>query len=330
MNIRIARRLAAWLKQASSAKKDLMFRLSVLEGAAGLPQSKWGSWSLNPSRGLREATDAFSGTSLDPTWLTRSDTKFYDGLLDKVEAVLRSSKIQDVTDLTPTDIVNDGLFGLNRYGKLTRKPIPPDVGAKLADGIKSGSETPKTALKMARYFYQNKAVDEIKAYRRRADRYRQDVSGEGAVEDRGIADVDPEAHERSKLQLFADLFYDDSHPLGRKIQGWVRDYLEKQRGAKYLLHWFEESLKKGEPVEYRQVAEDLGVRPEGLGKYFSPIFGNIRKGTTGKLYEDFWKSSVARELEDEVEEMQQRLRQASKQKRVAKIARCWIRRLARA
>jgi len=274
-----------WAKRASDATLDLMFRLSMLEGAAGVTP---GSWSDNPSRGLDQATDHYSVSDVDPDWLSTRDQGVYRYLLRMTQAILRSSGLEGVSDLSADEILINAYMGLARSGG-TKKRVLYEAGKALAAGINSGVESPmKAAGGKAKVYIRNKALDEIKTYRRKRDRYRIDIGEEGSVEDRGIRDE--RIWDKSRGEYFTQVLFDPSDRLGQQIRRWVRDFLGKVRGSKYLQAWFDMSLEARRPVSQRDVANVFGVAPTGLGRYFKPGLK--------KLQDAFWRTDYAELLED--------------------------------
>lgn len=282
-----------WARKASNALMDQMFRYSVLEGVAGLPEGSWGKWSDNPRNAERKMADFLaSNPNINPAWLGSSNTGFYQTILENIERTLQRSGLTDVTELGPEEILNNGYLGLGRFTG-TRKRLLPGVGKSLASEILGGS-SPRSAVGMASKWFTNMALNEIKAYRRSLDTHRIDYSGEGETGDRGIADK--KVWEKNRSEWFAQLMFNPSDPLGRKIIKWVYTYLGKQKGAPYLQKWFEMSLHQKRPVKQSEVAQEFGMQPTGLGRYFPPVLGS--RGRPGKLQVDFWRSDLAEELFD--------------------------------
>lgn len=274
-----------WVKRASDALLDLMFRLSMLEGAAEVSP---GRWSDNPNRGIKQASDHFSGTRLDPSWLTKDDTGLYGRLLSLAESLMRSSGVEGVAELAPDEVLINAYMGLRRGGGGRKTRLLYEAGKSLGDKIPSGQETPRSAYNKASRFIKNKVLDEIKIYQRDKARHRLDYGDEGETGDRGIADKG--LWEKSKGEFFSRTLLDPSDRLGERIRRWIRDFFSKQKGSKYLLSWLDQSLKKGRPATQVEVAEEFGIAATGLGRYFKPALS--------KLESAFWRSSLADELED--------------------------------
>lgn len=274
-----------WTKRASDAVFDLMFRLSILEGAAGVAP---GSWSDHPNRGLVKAMDTYGGAGLDDAWLSRKDQGVYRYLLKMAASTLRSSGIEGVSELGADEILTNSFLGLGRKSG-SKKRVLYAVGKSLSDKIWEGEETPmEVAVGKAKSYIRNSVLNEIKTYRRRLDRMRIEMGEEDTAGDRGIRDE--KIWNKSKGQYFADVMFDPSDRLGQTIQAWVKNFLSKQKGSKYLLTWFDKSLEAHKPVTQRVVAEDYGVAPTGLGRYFKPALR--------KLQAAFWKTDFAEQLED--------------------------------
>lgn len=275
-----------WVRRASAATFDLMFRLSVLEGAAGATP---GSWSDNPKRGLAQAQDALSETNVDPSWLSKNDQGFYQFLFNFVDSMLHRSGVGGLVDLAADEILTNSLLGLARSGG-SKQRVLYAVGKSLSDKILSGKESPmQVAAGKAKHYLKNKALDEITTVRRRKDIHRIDMGEEeGFSGDRGIKDE--RLWETTKDKYFTEVLLDPRHPLGKEIRKWARGFLSNLPGGKYLQAWFDMSLQAGRPVPQRDVAQEFGVAPTGLGRYFRPGLK--------KFQDAFWNTRYADKLED--------------------------------
>lgn len=304
----VARIAYKWAKRASSDKLDLMVRLSMLEGAAGVTP---GSWSDNPSQGLNKAVDHFAGSSLDPTWLSKQSQGVYNHLLRSAQSILRSSRVEGVTDLSAEEVLTSALMGMGR-SEGTKKRVFYEAGKGMAHGILTGAESPMQATRgKANTYLRNSVLTEIKTYRRREDVYRLDTDDEMSVGDRGIRDE--HLWEKSKGQFFSDVMFDPNDHLGQSIQRWVRNFLGRQKGDKYLLTWFDKSLAAREPISQVDVAKEFGIAPTGLGRYFKPALK--------ALQDAFWRTDFAKQLEDRFFEEGGRV---ATDRRAARLAVRWM------
>jgi hypothetical protein len=308
-HLRVARVAYRWVRGTSQNEMDLMYRLSMLEGVAGVRE---GSWSDDPGQGISKALDTFSQDEVDPAWLSKSNQGVYTTLLRHATSMMRRSGVVDVAERSPTDVLGDLYFGFGPTGSRIDR-LFPQIGAKLEDGIRSGDVSPRDATGKAKKYVGNKVLNEIRDYKRSKDRYRQDMSGEGAVGDRGIADKG--LWEKSKGEWFARLLLDPSDPLGKKIIFWAHKFLAKQPGGKYLTYWLEESLRQGKPITQVDVAKHFDMASGGLGRYFKP--------GRSKMQDNFWRSPLADELYD-------RFVEEGGKRRAARLARLWLLRTAAA
>jgi hypothetical protein len=79
---------ARWvIGSVDNADYDIMARLQLLEGATGSVTlgKNAGTWWKKGRRGLKDATDAYVGTDLDPSWLSTQNT----GMIGKVLGMIR-------------------------------------------------------------------------------------------------------------------------------------------------------------------------------------------------------------------------------------------------
>ena len=94
-----------WLKKASDEDFDVLARLQVLEGAAGL---RAGAWSNRGRAGLRQAMGHFEGSPLDPNWFARQ-SGMYRLLKATAQRILSTSR---VTNVDADDLLQNALAGL--------------------------------------------------------------------------------------------------------------------------------------------------------------------------------------------------------------------------
>lgn len=121
--------LAAW-------SMDQLARLSLLEGAAGVPP---GTWLRQKSRGFGAALDHF-GPNLAGGWTAPTDQGVYDKALAVASRVLR-----DVARVDANDLLQDLVIGSARSGGPARHRLFYSVGSalrKYENDLGQGAITP--------------------------------------------------------------------------------------------------------------------------------------------------------------------------------------------
>jgi len=154
-------KVASRYLQGNFAKQlDELARCQALEGAAGV---KMGVWSRNPRRGLKKAREELP--QVDESWFQPS--RMYSDCLSMVNKV-----IGNATALDPSGIMNDGMMGLWGDGKTQTdtSAIFWSVGTHKSKGILNGKETVAKAAAVAVQYSRNRAIRDLKGYRRQQKR----------------------------------------------------------------------------------------------------------------------------------------------------------------
>lgn len=223
--LRLAARYIAG--NVDNAEYDLIARLQLLEGAAGLaaPGPNAGTWWKMGRRGLRKARDHFAGTDIDPSWLSEGKT----GLIGKTYAmVLREFRSwgggsADAPASSPEDIVQNGIMGLTKSGDASSSsgPLFLYFGAKnkgtLGKNIPEGNVTPsQIAGAVAKYF-----VGKVKDEFREGDKTKRRAPTE--TETGGsIFDMLESGGRQIRLEEFVVAELQKKSPLGRKLEAQMR------------------------------------------------------------------------------------------------------------
>jgi len=114
--------LAASVGKVAAWNMDMLARLSVLEGAAGVSP---GTWLRKKAAGFGAALDYF-GPKLPAAWTTTQDQGLYNKALATATRALRSAQGTDATDL-----VQDMVSGSNTSSGPARTRVFYSVGAAL-------------------------------------------------------------------------------------------------------------------------------------------------------------------------------------------------------
>lgn len=131
-----SRFLAAAMKHLAAWDMDMLARLSILEGAAGVPP---GTWLRQKSRGFGSALDHF-GPKLSAAWTTSRSQGVYDRAVAAATRMLSRSSGAD-----PMDLVQDMVSGSTSSTGSARHRLFYSVGNALRkdeSGLTSGDVTP--------------------------------------------------------------------------------------------------------------------------------------------------------------------------------------------
>ena len=112
----------ALLNHLGAWSTDMLARLSVLEGAAGVAP---GTWLVKRERGFGDALNHF-GPNLAPAWTSATD----QGVYDKAVSAARRS-LQDVSSMDADDLVQEMMLGSNSAASPRRSRLFYSVGEQL-------------------------------------------------------------------------------------------------------------------------------------------------------------------------------------------------------
>jgi hypothetical protein len=156
----LAKLVVAFLvREGKTISLDLLARISVLEGIAGV---KPGTWMRNvvPEK---EIVEVF-GPGVRETWLSPRDSGLVVAVRRSLEPLLRN------TTTTADDILQPAIVGLGASGKVSRMPLFYGVGK--APGftvakVMSGQLEPRDMLPVAKSYARRRAIDVLRAQARR-------------------------------------------------------------------------------------------------------------------------------------------------------------------
>ena len=268
--IRVAVR---WLAAGLSDDYDIMLRLQVLEGAAGVPVDSW--WRKG-RRGLRAASDALASSGIKPEWLAANNS----GLMGVVERTLQGAIRSYGVPWEPGDIIANALMGLkvdaSREGRTTRPAY--EAGVRLSKGILEGRETPQMAAKgTLGAFLARKVTNEAK-------RFKGDPLPEG--EEGESLDISEDAPTRSPADFMAGLIFRNyGDPISQQVRAlmkkvWSSPEAVKGKYSEPMLLWLEEA-EKGNMLGSGGVAKLLGKSKSNISQ------GAWKRGWVA-FFDAFW------------------------------------------
>ena len=240
-----------WLKVASRTENDVVARLQVLEGAAGV---RFGTWANLGFRGLEEA-QAHMGNTVKPMWFSRRDMGLYGILVSAAQKVI--SSYSTWTQQTPEDIMQNVLGGFNLDGSVTNKKLLPSVGKQLSRKILTGVETPASVGGgLASTLVERKTLNEVKRHRKQDN---PDDSGAVTVQDMG-----------RRPQEFPDFILgllQERQGIGNKTYSFILQYWRSRAGKAlpYLEAWLE-NIRKGLPLSNLELANQFAITFQTFGR----------------------------------------------------------------
>jgi hypothetical protein len=297
--LRVARR---WLQQkvgktALPVKDmDMLLRLQILEGAAGVGQPKRGGlWTrMSARRGLAKAKAFFedAGVRLDPAWYSSRDEDVFQHLWDSASAFKRKNSIQR---FSVDDIVQMLMGGIGFTSEQTDWVVPYGVGQSQAADIKSGKETPKTIVS----FLINAAIKRLRSVgtvdsaRSKKDRERAEEMGgstTGPVGDdgedqsagRGVGRPTSERdeYEADESQIVLNALMLPGDALGRKLREVGKAiWNPRRRKGQVMLEWLRRVMNpsKDAPASVTSIGEALGMSTPETSKMLKGGFEDLRK-----------------------------------------------------
>lgn len=244
--MRVAER---WLL-ADHPGMDLIARLQVLEGVAGV--KPW-TWAQNPKQGLKKALAHFAeqGGTINPAWFSEGNT----GMVRVMESIARAITKDKVTDKSPETVVSDVIMGMKADGELVPVPSLVDLGGKNQGAILSGKETPSSfgggvGSKQVR----DRATDQLRKYNR-------DVSRKGPQvrDDEETGQIeDPSYTNRQDFvdYLISKLMVGDAQ--GRALQRIMESAAKDEREKVIVDAFLNEARKSEGHRSVGQLKKDIG------------------------------------------------------------------------
>lgn len=262
MRLRVALR---WLQAKQNVQYDMMLRLQVLEGAAGVPPRTW--WEKGP-RGLAMAKAHFEEkgeTGINPSWFVPQDSRAFEVLEAQLKGVAKGV-------VQPLDVIHSALFGIPLDPSVTKqnKIKLYEVGVKLKQGILSGEETPKKAIAgMGGKYIRQLVIAEIKAMSRHRALEQQDDEGEdiNPLDNMSGPPIDAE----SVWGYLAKWWLTEGDPVGNALRTLMRKSWSGMKQEPGLNLWLDKSVEKGTLPTPAETAALLDIQlPEWTSNYLKP------------------------------------------------------------
>jgi hypothetical protein len=242
-----------WLQASMAVEYDLLLRLQILEGAAGVRVDSW--WKKPKSQALTSARKFFENSGLNPEWLAERAQSLFNVLQRTLSGIIHSYHLT----IEPFEVLNNSLMGLpidptdtDSSSQILRQPY--QAGKFLAQKIKSGEETPQSVGSGVLANMLKKKV--VNLARHPLKQLQED--DQGRTRDIVREDLPKEwegAEEANASRYLTGLFYDLSDPLAKEIrdlmrQNWIRD--------PYMPYWLDQ-LEGHKDTSYASVAEHFGI-----------------------------------------------------------------------
>ena len=323
---------------------DMFARLSILEGAAGVPAGKW---LRSGERGFGAALEHF-GPHLAASWTTMQSQGVYDKALAVATRMLSSA-----SGLDPADLIQDMTLNSSRPSGPDRTKLFYAVGKKLAshkNDLGAGSITPRDSKIMGSIdrWVRKAALDELKSWKSRNITLfapGQDGESGGTGRDpnkwdptrtRGTPQLDHEM--RDKLILLAlqspggpgnevrrtiDRLIDQSFP--KRDRGMVRLFLQKISEPKYRSaeqmrqivkrftpeKWFSQALG----VIRNEIMQEMGVSAQQLTNALGGKASKVLRFMSEKVGKDSRIKKIIEDLGEEIEVLEPGVYRVAKERR---------------
>jgi len=273
-----------WVQAGVEKDFDILMRLQVLEGAAGVPVD---SWMKKQRMGLAMAQAHFENQSLDPNWFSPTNTGLYNIVFSCIQSTIKRYQFRLVE---PLDILASNLMGLG--ANLDPGRIRPcyATGQVLSDGIKDGRETPigVAKSKLCKIFSNKVTVE-----KRKNKDMNMPTNDEGMIMD--IPDTREESISAPSDSveighLLAEVVFHNLHdPLGVAIRDVMR---ASWHDSEPMLLWLDIIENEHRFPTQKEVAQKAGMAP--------PAFQvNHWKKRWRKFFNDIrYKTSLIRRLQE--------------------------------
>ena len=252
------------------AELDLMCRLQVLEGAAGLPST--GKWSQRPRQGLGAVQDHFRDAGIHPSWTSPSASGMYQSLHNFTARLLASA---NSTVFTADDILQNAIMGIGLDGERDTKRLFHEVGKEIAASIKKGTLTPEMVAKQNVWpALKKKALNEVNKIQRR-----QRITGPTVRDESETGGVGGFTQWNARFQgeVLTELMLDTRDPLGDQIRDFMRKTWQNKSYAAYMDEWLDVLERTGQKPRLNELATKFEVSPQAVSSGFQTAMENFRK-----------------------------------------------------
>ena len=314
-----AQYLTGAVERQAAFSMDMFARLSILEGAAGVPPGKW---LRKGARGFGDALEHF-GSHLAAAWTTTRNEGVYD------KALAAASRILGSTAMDPSDLVQDLVVNSTTTTGPDRSRMFYTVGKKLsshANDLGSGKILPRDSkiLGTLERWVRRAGIDKLKELKNRATTSFAPNTPEGFDPTRTMSVTDLDAEKRQGLLLLAlqspggpgqelrriiDRLVDQS--FGKVARPIVRVFLQKIGEPKYrsatsmrrLLTEFKPSkwMKQAVNLVRKEMMAEMGVDSNTLTRVLGSSGRNIFKFMREKVGRDSTVKRILTELAQEID-----------------------------
>ena len=292
--IRVA---ARWLWASITTEYDILIRLQLLEGVAGVPEGKWAK-SLGSGRaGLSKAQAALAGNPIQEIWFSESNT----GALDVFQGIVRKFIVRNhLHSVDAFDVINNMLMGIGLEGSVKPFFYGSGENENIRKSILSGKVTPKSlSTSVLGSWFTKKMINIV-------GRIREDV---GQKEDIGQSEsLERELEspsEHSPTEALVGLIFDRHSTLGSKVRDLMRmvwNSPSKPPLYKEFMNKWLEHLEKGELTDANikrnliDIAKEVGVSTDYHTAYWKPAWKDFIKAL---WHDDTLLKEIHREFVDE-------------------------------
>jgi hypothetical protein len=252
---------AAQMRKLANSEYDILCRLQILEGAAGV---KFRSWADKGRMGLKLAVKLV-GSTLDPDWTSQQDTGLFKFLLSNLEKMLVRARLSGtrVDRDMALEILHHYLMGLGAKVEGTHKPILYEVGKNLSTEILEGGDSPERAKRHAWFLLKRKVLNLIRSDKK-----------EVSEEDAGQIAVDAPASEA----ILAEAFRSRSDPLGKMIRDLIRSSAPEGTQLDVILNMFIDHVEQhGKFPNKKEMANSLGIAQGTYSSYWKDAWEHVYK-----------------------------------------------------
>jgi hypothetical protein len=241
---------------------DILLRLQILEGAAGVPADTW--MKLRRRGGLAAAQSHFEDqgqTKINPDWFSPSDQGVFSTVNARVSDMIRKLGLRRVQSV---DIINGYLMGLGVNLDAGVKRPAYAAGQSKADGILGGTESPLQIAKgpLSKYFV-NKVWPEQR--KQKDDLMPQDDEGRtkdysDEYDSQAPPDFGAPSYSGDAFgEFLAETVFRNLHnPVGVKVRDLMRS---SWHNSPPMLQWLDIVETEHRYPTQKEVAEKAGIGP---------------------------------------------------------------------
>jgi len=266
-----------WAARRANKAYDLVCRLQVLEGVAGVPAN---TWTSKAQRGIAIAQEKL-GDKVPPEWFSPKDTGMFNLVLRGLETHLTNTRNVNkvrVDKDEAMDMIQSALFGLGLMGEGNSSPMFWEIGKHFTPQILSGRESPKSIAPIALKFFIQK-VGNLVRNRRRLDTI--DGGGEGE-EPAEVGEKLKHTNERSEAEeslaeeTLVEAIRNRSDPLGQKIRSVMRNAVDPETSTGKIINiWLDHLEATGKYLQNSELAREMNIAPGTVTKWWTDAWERI-------------------------------------------------------